>query len=86
MKREVRGSLHLGKRKKTDFVGLSNLFKRPANARITCQSLAAIRRRRKSGNGGNQLNALGSGITPLCVTKLLALSDFLATGRSTGPI
>src|SRR5450631_4069450 len=71
MKREMRGFLHLGKGKKTDLVWLANLFKRPANAHVTRQSLAAIRRRCKSGDGGDHSNALRERITPLSVTKLL---------------
>jgi len=43
MKGQVRGFLHRTKRNKANLVGLAHFFKRPANAHITRQSLAAIR-------------------------------------------
>src|SRR6266851_1649976 len=43
MKRPMRGFLHRTERNKANLVGLAHFFKRPANARITYQSLAAIR-------------------------------------------
>ena len=42
MKRQVRGLLHRPKRNKANLVGLAHFFERPANARITRQSPAAI--------------------------------------------
>jgi hypothetical protein len=42
MQRPMRGFLHRLERNKTNLVGLADFFKRPANARITRQSLAAI--------------------------------------------
>lgn len=42
MKCQMRGFLHRAKRNKANLVGLAYFFKRPANARITRQSLAAI--------------------------------------------
>jgi predicted mannosyl-3-phosphoglycerate phosphatase (HAD superfamily) len=42
MKREMRGFLHRTKRNKANLVGLVHFFKRPANARVTRQSFAAI--------------------------------------------
>jgi len=42
MKRQMRGFLHRTKRNKANLVGLADFFKRPANARITRQSPAAI--------------------------------------------
>ena len=42
MNRPVRGFLHRAKRNETNLVGLAHLFKRPANAHVTRQSLAAI--------------------------------------------
>ena len=42
MKRQMRGFLHRTERNKANLVGLAHFFKRPANARITRQSLAAI--------------------------------------------
>src|SRR6478752_7417408 len=42
MKRQMRGFLHRTKRNKANLVRLAHFFKRPANARITRQSLAAI--------------------------------------------
>ena len=42
MKRQVRGFLHRTKRNEANLVGLADFFERPANARITRQSLAAI--------------------------------------------
>ncbi|MDP9813490.1 hypothetical protein J2W42_006364 [Rhizobium tibeticum] len=46
------GRLHRFKRKKADVVRLANFFERPANAHVTRQTLAAIRRAFKGGNGG----------------------------------
>jgi hypothetical protein len=43
MKSQVRGFLHRAERNKADLVGLAHFFKRPANARITRQTLASIR-------------------------------------------
>jgi hypothetical protein len=42
MKRQMRGFLHRTKRNEANPVGLAHFFERPANARITRQSLAAI--------------------------------------------
>ena len=42
MKRQMRGFLHRPERNKTNLVRLAHFFKRPANARIARQSLAAI--------------------------------------------
>jgi hypothetical protein len=42
MKRQMRGFLHRPKRNKANLVGLAHFLKRPANARITRQSPAAI--------------------------------------------
>ena len=42
MQRQMRGFLHRLERNKTNVVGLAHFFKRPANARITRQSFAAI--------------------------------------------
>jgi hypothetical protein len=42
MKRQMRGFLHRAERNKANLVGLAHFFKRPANARIARQSLAAI--------------------------------------------
>ena len=52
MKRPMRGLLHRFERNKTNLVGLAHFFQRPANARITRQSLAAVGRPFKGGNGG----------------------------------
>src|SRR5688572_8953231 len=50
MKAQMRGFLHRTERNKANLVGLAHFFKRPANARITRQSLAAIGRPFKGGN------------------------------------
>jgi hypothetical protein len=42
MKRQMRGLLHRPKRHEPDLVRLAHFFKRPADARITRQSPAAI--------------------------------------------
>ena len=42
MKRQMRGLLHRAKRDEANLVGLAHFLERPANARITRQSLAAI--------------------------------------------
>src|ERR1700716_2950004 len=59
MQPEMRGFLHLAERKKTNVVRLAHFFKRPANAHVTRQSLAAIGRRFKSGDGAGHWNAPG---------------------------
>src|SRR6202035_4646221 len=51
MKPQMRGFLHRTKRNKANLVGSADFFKRPANARITRQSLAAIGGPLKGGNG-----------------------------------
>src|SRR5437764_2899112 len=68
MERAMRWLLQLGERKKTNLVRLAHFFKRPANAHVTRQSLAAIGRPFKSGDGGGHWNAPGDCITPSCVT------------------
>src|SRR6185503_8122186 len=50
MKRQMRRLFHRTERKKANLVGLAHFFKRPANARIARQSLAAIGRAFKGGN------------------------------------
>src|SRR5437762_9072110 len=70
MKRQMRGFLHRAKRNKANLVGLTHFLKRPANARITLQSLAAIGRPFKSGDGGGHWNAPGDWITQSCVTAV----------------
>src|ERR1700716_4621686 len=57
MKHTMRGFLHLTERKKTNVVRLAHFFKRPANAHVARQSLAAIGRPCKSGDGGGHWNA-----------------------------
>ena len=51
MKRQMRGFLHRTKRNQPNLVRLAHFFERPANARVTRQSLAAIGRPFKGGNG-----------------------------------
>src|SRR5258708_13175238 len=50
MKGQMRGFLLRAERDKADLVGLAHLFKRPANARIARQALAAIGRPLKGGD------------------------------------
>src|SRR6185503_18574273 len=50
MKRQMCGFLHGPERNKTNLVRLAHFLQRPANARITRQSLAAIGRPFKGGN------------------------------------
>ena len=50
MERNMRGFLHLTERKKSNVVRLIYFFKRPANAHVTRQSLAAIGRAFKGGD------------------------------------
>src|SRR2546426_12091364 len=64
MKRSMRGFFHLTERNKTNVVRLVHFFKRPANAHITRQSLAAIWRLFKGGNGGSHWKAPGDCMTP----------------------
>src|SRR3984893_13733509 len=64
MERTMRRFLHLSERKKTNLVRLAHFFKRPANAHVTRQSLAAIGRPFKGGNGGGHWKAPGDCMTP----------------------
>src|SRR5438128_12158961 len=64
MKHTMRGFLHRTERNKTNVVRLVHFFKRPANAHVTRQSLAAIWRLFKGGNGGGHWKASGDCITP----------------------
>src|SRR6478736_5718420 len=57
MKRAMRRLFHLTERNKTDVIRLAHFFKRPANAHVTRQSLAAIGGPCKGGDGGTHLNA-----------------------------
>src|ERR1700722_810430 len=50
MKRSMRGFLHCTERNKTNLVRLAHFLKRPTNAHVTRQSLAAIGRPFKGGN------------------------------------
>src|SRR3546814_5191100 len=75
MQRSMRGFLHRRERKKTNVVRLAHFFERPANAHVTRQSLAAIGRPFKGGNGGDHWTAPGDCMTPLCVTVLIAKAD-----------
>src|SRR3546814_4542298 len=75
MQRSMRGFLHRRERKKTNVVRLAHFFERPANAHVTRQSLAAIGRPFKGGNGGDHWKAPGDCMTPLCVTMLTASAD-----------
>src|SRR3546814_1147218 len=59
MQRAMRRFLHRGERKKTNVVRLAHFFKRPANAHVTRQSLAAIGRPFEGGNGGGHWKAPG---------------------------
>src|SRR5918993_2420337 len=69
MKRTMRGLLHLTERNKTNVVRLAHFFKRPANAHITRQSPAAIRRPFKGGDGGGHGKAPADCMTPPCVSQ-----------------
>src|SRR5579859_5331894 len=59
MKRSMRGSLHRIERNKANLVRLTHFFERPANAHVTRQSLAAIGRPFKGGNGGGHSKGHG---------------------------
>src|SRR5216683_947175 len=59
MERTMRGFLHLSERQKTNLVRLAHFFKRPANAHVTRQSLAAIGRPFKGGDGGGHWKGNG---------------------------
>src|SRR5438045_9121034 len=50
MKAQMRGFLLRAERDKANLVGLADLFKRPANARIARQAVAAIGRPLKGGD------------------------------------
>src|SRR5262245_5959602 len=92
MKRSMRGFLHLIEGKKTDVVGLTHFFKRPAHAHVTRQSLAAIWRPFKGGNGGGHWSAPVDCMTPPIVTCVIAtfflrvrcFLCFPSRGRTTG--
>src|SRR5713101_6957060 len=74
MERTMRGFLHLSERKKTNLVRLAHFFKRPANAHVTRQSLAAIGRPFKGGNGGGHWKAPGDSL-PLLYLLLASRSQ-----------
>src|SRR5262245_4163263 len=57
MKRQMRGFLHRAKRNKANLVGLPHFLKRPANAGIACQPLAAIGRPFEGGDGDGHREA-----------------------------
>src|SRR6185312_4367235 len=57
MQRSMRGFLHRTEGNKTNVVRLAHFFKRPANAHVTRESLAAIGRPLKGGNGGGHWRA-----------------------------
>src|SRR5215510_4663551 len=57
MQRQMRRLLHRTERNKANLVGLAHFFQRPANARITRQSLAAIGGPFKGGNGDGHREA-----------------------------
>src|SRR3981189_77305 len=63
MKHTMRGFLHFTERKKTNVVRLAHFFKRPANAHVTRQSLAAIGRPFKGCNGGGHWKTPGDCMT-----------------------
>src|SRR5437016_10122599 len=60
MERAMRGFFQLGEREKTNLVRLAHFFKRPANAHVTRQSLAAIGRPFKGGNSGDHWKGHGN--------------------------
>src|SRR3954462_1724357 len=71
MKRQMRGLLHRLERNKTNLVRLAHFFQRPANARIARQSLAAIGRPFKRGNGdGHREASLAKLETPPLILSL----------------
>ena len=59
MQRQMRGLLHLFERNQANVVGLAHFFERPANAHVPRQSLAAIGRAFKGGDGGGHWKAPG---------------------------
>ena len=82
MKRTVHGFLHLAERKKTNVVRLAHFFKRPASAHVTRQSLAAIWRPFKGGNGGGHWKAPGNCITLSRVMCVITTIFFMVRYRS----
>src|SRR5258708_21233492 len=65
MKRQMRGFLHRAERNKANLVRLAHFLKRPANARITRQSLPAIGRPFKGSNDdGHREVPLGASDRP----------------------
>jgi hypothetical protein len=57
MMRQMRGFLQRPKRNQANLVGLAHLLERPANARITRQSLPAVGRAFKGGDGDGHREA-----------------------------
>ena len=43
MTRQMRGLLHRLERNRTDRIGFAHFFERPADARISCKTFAAVR-------------------------------------------
>src|SRR5882757_11537975 len=93
MKRTMRGFLHLAERNKTNAIGLAHFFKRPANAHVTCLSLAAVGRPFKGCDGGGHWKAPGNCRTlsrVVCVITTIfswlgiRFLRFSSRGRTTG--
>src|SRR5213595_803224 len=57
MQSQVRGLLHCRKRDKANLVRLAHFLQRPTYARITRQSLAAVRRAFEGSNGDRHMEA-----------------------------
>src|ERR1700677_3712143 len=64
MKRSMHGFLHRTERNETNLVRLAHFLQCPANAHVTRQSLAAIGRPFKGGNGGGHWKAPGDCMRP----------------------
>src|SRR6202163_1437308 len=81
MERTMRRFLHLSERRKTNLVRLAHFFKRPANAHVTRQSLAAIGRPFKGGNGGGHWKAPADCMVASSVTRAVAMSFLTVSPR-----
>src|SRR5262245_44134482 len=82
MKRQMRAFLHRTKRHKANLVGLAHLLERPANARITRQSPAAVGGPFKGGNGDGHRQAppwpkSSAAVWASCRGKLTEIEDDL---------
>src|SRR4051812_8421317 len=80
--RAMRRLLHLAERDKTNVIRLAHFLERPANAHVTRQTPAAVRRAFKGCDGGGHWK--GSGSWHDVVAIGIRFSRLVSAGRTTG--